>query len=42
MAKRPSDPNLLGRLIVDITIGEVETKVSERKKQLTVGDGPVG
>ena len=32
MAKRPRDPNQLGKLIVDIATGEVEDKVSEQKR----------
>jgi hypothetical protein len=32
MAKRPRDPNQLGKLIVDIATGEVEDTVSEQKK----------
>lgn len=32
MAKRPRDPNQLGKLIVDIATGEVEDEVSEKKR----------
>jgi len=32
MAKRPRDPNQLGKLIVDIATGEVEDKVSDQKR----------
>jgi hypothetical protein len=32
MAKRPRDPNQLGKLIVDIATGEVRDDISEQKK----------
>ena len=32
MAKRPRDPNQLGKLIVDIATGQVEDEVSEQKR----------
>lgn len=35
MAKRPRDPNQLGKLMVDIMTGEVEDTISSEKKNAT-------
>jgi hypothetical protein len=42
MAKRPRDPNQLAKLIVDISTGEVEDSISERKKQPQTKRGQPG
>ena len=33
MTKRPRDPNQLGKLLVDISTGEIEDTVSVKKKR---------